>query len=176
MADEFNQSALTTQFKDREILSTLILVQRANKSDQLTNSELTFRRTHPYIVWSESGPSTRAPGVSLDPQPADGRHARGGGCTPRRFQSSDLRPDSPASAERRTLHGIRDMEHTVGGAAPRRRRFASVEFVSIHFQQEPTWPRGHRVVRATLGDAPSTGTGSTRTIGQSPIQMRLTQG
>jgi hypothetical protein len=58
-ADELNQGALTTKFKNREILSTLILVQRGNKSDQLTNGELTFRRTHPYIVWSESGPSTR---------------------------------------------------------------------------------------------------------------------
>ena len=74
------------------------------------------------------------------------------------------------------LHGIRDMEHALGGAAPRRWRFASVEFVSIHFQQEPTWPRGPRVVRAILGDAPSTGTSSTRTIGKSPIQMRFAQG
>ena len=58
-ADELNQGALTTKFKNREILSTLILVKRGNKSDQLTNGELTFRSTHPYIVWSESGPSTR---------------------------------------------------------------------------------------------------------------------
>ena len=83
-ADELNQGALTTKFKNGEILSTLILVQRGNKSDQLTTGELTFRRTHPYIVWSESGPSTRVRRVpvSTPSQLTVVTLGAGEGCTP----------------------------------------------------------------------------------------------
>lgn len=105
-ADEFDQDALTTQFEHRELLSTLTLVQRSNESDQLTNSEPTFWRTHRSIVWSESGPSThtrrvfvsspsRLPAVTLvlGDVPAAGA---GSGCCPAAHRSIEC-----AAADRR---------------------------------------------------------------------------